>query len=79
MLACRVFALPRSPAGGRRLMWVHIHDHYLRQADFFVKADDDTFLHMANLRDMLSTADPELPAYYGAGLCFVFACLLKLP
>ncbi|XP_066966748.1 glycoprotein-N-acetylgalactosamine 3-beta-galactosyltransferase 1-like isoform X1 [Macrobrachium rosenbergii] len=43
----------------------HAYLHYLDDYDWFVKADDDTYLIMENLRYWLHDKDPEDPLYYG--------------
>nr|XP_040045340.1 glycoprotein-N-acetylgalactosamine 3-beta-galactosyltransferase 1 isoform X1 [Gasterosteus aculeatus aculeatus] len=43
----------------------YIHQHHLDEADWFVKADDDTFMVIENLRYTLSSLDPEKPFYLG--------------
>ena len=44
-----------------------IIDIYLKHNDFdwYIKADDDTFLFMDNLRDFLKDKDPSNPVTYG--------------
>ncbi|GAB6030692.1 hypothetical protein CHUAL_007545 [Chamberlinius hualienensis] len=43
----------------------YAYDNYFDQADWFVKADDDTFLVLENLRLLLLDKDPASPVYYG--------------
>ncbi|KAE8626702.1 hypothetical protein XENTR_v10006716 [Xenopus tropicalis] len=43
----------------------YIHQNYLDQADWFLKADDDTFVVMENLQFLLSNYTPEQPIYLG--------------
>ncbi|XP_054662889.1 glycoprotein-N-acetylgalactosamine 3-beta-galactosyltransferase 1-like [Grus americana] len=43
----------------------YVHRHHLGQADWFLKADDDTFVVMANLRWLLAGQAPERPVYFG--------------
>lgn len=43
----------------------YIHAHHLQHADWFLKADDDTFIVVENLRRLLSEHDTERPVYFG--------------
>ncbi|KAK4806737.1 hypothetical protein QYF61_007535 [Mycteria americana] len=43
----------------------YVHRHHLGQADWFLKADDDTFVVVANLRWLLAGHSPERPVYFG--------------
>ncbi|CAL8295582.1 unnamed protein product [Merluccius merluccius] len=43
----------------------YIHQHHLDDADWFLKADDDTFVVVENLRHTLSYHDTEKPLYLG--------------
>ena len=48
-----------------RAAWDYIYDHYLDDADWFIKADDDTFVVIENLRHLVSKLNPEEPHYLG--------------
>ena len=43
----------------------YVYEHHFDDADWFMKADDDTFVIVENLRKFLEDKDPEQPHYYG--------------
>ncbi|XP_036001499.1 glycoprotein-N-acetylgalactosamine 3-beta-galactosyltransferase 1 [Fundulus heteroclitus] len=43
----------------------YLHQHHLDEASWFLKADDDTYVVVENLRYILSKLDPEEPLYLG--------------
>ncbi|VDM17564.1 unnamed protein product [Hydatigera taeniaeformis] len=56
----------------RTLLWakirqamVHIYTNSLNDYDFFLKADDDTYVIVENLRFFLSNRDPNVPTLMG--------------
>lgn len=57
---------------GRQHLWykvraafAHIHEHYLNEADFFYKADDDTFVVPQNLRKIVRAHSANDPIWMG--------------
>eukprot|EP00054_Salpingoeca_dolichothecata_P002594 m.23271 g.23271 ORF g.23271 m.23271 type:complete len:524 (-) comp13124_c0_seq1:22-1593(-) len=45
--------------------WRHTAEKYLHKFDWFLKADDDTFVMTDNLRSFLSKFNASLPYYFG--------------
>ncbi|MBN3307201.1 glycoprotein-N-acetylgalactosamine 3-beta-galactosyltransferase 1-A [Amia ocellicauda] len=43
----------------------YVHQHHAAEADWFLKADDDTFVVVDNLRWILANYTPEEPIYFG--------------
>ncbi|KAK6172456.1 hypothetical protein SNE40_016101 [Patella caerulea] len=46
----------------------YLHDHYLNEYDWFVKADDDTYMIVENLKFLVSHYKGQEPAYIGSHL-----------
>ncbi|EDW87454.1 glycoprotein-N-acetylgalactosamine 3-beta-galactosyltransferase 1 [Drosophila yakuba] len=64
-------ALPVSP--NYRESWLktkmalkYLHEHHLNEADWFLEADDETFVVMENLRYMVYPYSPQLAIYFGS-------------
>lgn len=61
----------KTKEGREQLYWKtikafqYVYDHYLEDADWFMKADDDTYVILDNLRWLLSKYNPEQPIYFG--------------
>lgn len=48
-----------------RESWTYVFRHHFQDADFFLKADPDTYVLVENLRQYLSHCDPSLPEVFG--------------
>ena len=45
--------------------WIYVYEHYLNDFEYFVKADDDTFIIVENLRRYMANRNPEEPEFFG--------------
>ena len=45
--------------------WIYVYKRYLREFDYFAKADDDTFMVIENLKYYLLGRDPDSPEFLG--------------
>ncbi|XP_017129977.1 uncharacterized protein LOC108147757 [Drosophila elegans] len=52
--------------GKTKAAFRHAYMHYGHEADWFYKADDDTYALMENMRYMLQTHSPKYPIYFGS-------------
>ena len=52
--------------GKTKKSFQYVWEHHREEADWFMKADDDTYVIVENLKSMLQDVDPNEPVYYGA-------------
>lgn len=57
---------------GRKFLWgktkaslQYIYENHLDDADWFIKADDDTYVIMENLRYLVYPYSPQRPIFFG--------------
>ncbi|KAF0989405.1 hypothetical protein HZS_176 [Henneguya salminicola] len=48
-----------------RQMFIFAHDNFINDYDWFIKADDDTYVIMENLKYFLSQYNPNQSYYFG--------------
>lgn len=51
--------------GKTKAAYKYVYENYKDKADWFLKADDDTYVVVENLRLLLSKWDPKRPVYFG--------------
>ncbi|XP_047476333.1 glycoprotein-N-acetylgalactosamine 3-beta-galactosyltransferase 1-like isoform X2 [Penaeus chinensis] len=52
--------------GKTKAAFRYVYEHHLDEYDWFLKADDDTYTIMENMRYMLCSYDPKYPIYFGS-------------
>ena len=62
---CNIFTGYNHLWGKTREAFRYVYWHHFDEADWFLKADDDTYVIMENLRLFLSHYDPQKPQYAG--------------
>ncbi|VDM44367.1 unnamed protein product [Toxocara canis] len=63
---------------GREFLWEktrnmlsYIYQRYADEFDWFMKADDDTYVIVDNLRSFLRSKDPDMSVYFGCRIRWV--------
>lgn len=54
-----------------RNAWSYIGKNYIAKADFFLKADPDSFINIQNLKQFLHKRSPNAPEFYGHMLKYI--------
>ena len=52
-------------ASKAKAAWIYIYEHHFNDADFFLKADPDTYVIVENLKAYLRGRDPSAVEFYG--------------
>ena len=61
------------------LAFLFAYEHYAKEFDWFLKADDDTYVLMEHLRDFLSTQNTSTPVTFGYNFkVLIESCLHSL-
>ena len=47
-------------------MLQHMHDHFINQFDFFMRADDDVYVRVDRLTELLGNINPAQDIYMGS-------------
>ena len=50
--------------------WTYVYKNHRNDADFFMKADPDSYIAVENLKRYLANCDPDEPAIYGHNLYY---------
>jgi len=50
--------------------WTYIYENHRNDADYFMKADPDSYIVVKNLKRYLANCDPDEPAIYGHNLFY---------
>jgi hypothetical protein len=54
------------------------YQNYFHDFDWFVKADDDTYIIVENLREFLRKQDPSQPVTFGYNFKVIIFCLNEI-
>ena len=52
--------------------WTYVYDNHRNDADYFMKADPDSYIVVGNLKRYLANCDPDEPAIYGHNLFYIY-------
>ena len=74
---CSLSALPQTKGWeATRLALMYVHDNFLRDFSFFIKASDHNYVVVENLRALLHQMDPNEPLLIGRQT--IVSCALTL-